>query len=85
MRGTVIHARGHFRRCLEGRNNEGQITVKAIMPVAASQNGTEPAQAQRPLFYVFYYDGKSFAGSRKVVLAKGRRYPNVEHWFISPE
>ncbi len=81
MRGTVIHANGRFRRSLENLKNRGQLTVKAVTslaPIGAGKPGTQ----LRPLYYAFYHDGKSFAGSPRVMLVKGRRYPNVEHWFI---
>ncbi len=82
MKGTVIHSRGHYRRFLEGRDNDGHLSVKAIMPVP--QAGEPSGSQSRPVYFVFYCDGKSFAGSQKVVLTKGRRYPDVEHWFILP-
>jgi len=83
MRGTVIHSGKQFRRCLEGRNNEYQLSVKAIMPALPTSEGPEYTAAQpRPTHFVFYCNGKSFTVSQRVILTKGRRYPNVEHWFI---
>ena len=83
MRGIVIHAKGHFRRTLEGRNNEYQLAAKAVTSLPKVDNGGR-LHPSRPLYFIFYCDGKSFAGSRRVVLTTGRRYPNVEHWFILP-
>lgn len=84
MRGIVVHSRGHFRRCLEGRNNEARLTVKAVMPVPPQGTGCLTAQS-RPVHFLFYYGSHAFAGSKRVVLLKGRRYPDVEHWFILPD
>jgi len=83
MRGIVIHANGHFRRTLEGRDNEYQLRVEAVtsLPKVDTGGTSDPS---RPLHFIFYCDGKSFAGSQRVVLTTGRRYPNVEHWFILP-
>ncbi len=83
MRGIVIHANGRFRRTLEGRNNEYQLRVEAVTSLPKIDTGGT-SDATRPLHFIFYCDGKSFAGSRRVVLTTGRRYPNVEHWFILP-
>ena len=88
MKGIVIHSHGHFRRCLEGRNNEYQLTVGA--PVARHETplNNETIRNNKgspPVYFIFYCDGKPFAGSDRVVVAKGRRYPDVEHWFILPD
>ncbi len=83
MRGIVIHSRGHYRRCLEGRTNEYQLSVKALSP-ATETGGDKSTRPTRPAYFIFSCDGKAFASSARVVVTKGRRYPGVEHWFILP-
>ena len=82
MRGIVIHSRGHFRRCLEGRTNEYRLSVEALAPAATG--GDKGKGLTRPAYFIFYCDGKAFASSERVVMMKGRRYPDVEHWFMLP-
>ena len=83
MRGIIIHSRGHFRRCLEGRTNEYQLSVEVLSPATEPAGGKSISPA-RPAYYIFCCDGKAFASSARVVMRKGRRYPGVEHWFILP-
>ncbi len=83
MRGIVLHSRGHFRRCLEGRTNEYQLSVQALSP-APELGGSKSKSPTRPAYYIFSCAGKAFASSERVVVTKGRRYPSVEHWFILP-
>jgi len=87
MKGVVIHCEGRVLRCLEGRRNEGQLTVKAVMPVSTARKDETQAGAvvSRPLSFAFYHGSKLYARSRKVVMTRGRRYPHVEHWFVYPD
>lgn len=86
MRGLVFHYQGKFRRALEGRGNYGRLEVRVItpLPLNGETAGLDRA-TQRPVYFVFNFDGRPFAASRNVTLASGRRYPNVEHWLILPE
>lgn len=86
MKGTVIHYEGRFRRILEGRNNNSQIKVEVQTPELPLSEETEGTLSiSRPAHFTFYVDGQSFAASRKVTLAKGRRYPHIEHWFVAAD
>ena len=86
MKGTVIHYGGRFRRILEGRNNNSQMKVEVQtpeLPISEEIEGT--LLTSRPAHFTFYVDGQSFAASRKVMLSKGRRYPQIEHWFVAAD
>ena len=86
MKGTVIHCGGRFRRILEGRDNNSQVKVEVQTPELPSYEETEGAPSRsRPAHFTFYIDGQSFAASQKVMLAKGRRYPQIEHWFVAAD
>ncbi len=87
MKGIVIHCEGRVLRCLEGRYNEGRLSVQAVLPVPTLQKGEEQAGTvpPRPVTFAFYYGGKLYACARKVVMTTGRRYPGVEHWFVYPD
>lgn len=86
MKGTVIHCNGRFRRILEGRDNKNQVKVEVQAVELASREETESASSgSRPAHFTFYVNGQSFAASPKVVLARGRRYPQVEHWFVAAD
>ncbi len=80
MKGIVLHFNGHIRRALSGRRTEGRLSAKPVM--AVSPPGEETA---RPIFVVFYEGERLLACSSRVLLSRGRRYPEVEHWFVLPE
>ena len=81
MKGIVIHYENGLRRAMEGRTNGGALSVQPIMAIAP----TGGVIRIRPLSFVFYEGGKVIAKSSRVLLMKGRRYPDVEHWFVLPE
>ncbi len=86
MKGIVIHHQGKIWRSREGRASSGRLTIKAITPVPLKQEGTSGACAvRRPLYFVFSVGGRTIAASKNVTLRKGRRYPDVEHWFVLSE
>src|SRR3712207_8575845 len=39
----------------------------------------------RSVTFVFYEGRRVIAKSPRVLVMRGRRYPDVEHWFILPE
>ncbi len=83
MKGIVVHYQGKVRRRLEGQHNKGRLEVRVINPVPSGQAKTVGGRAaQHPVYFVFEFDGRTIAASRNVTLAKGRRYPEVEHWFV---
>lgn len=64
----------------------GRLAVKAITSVPLKQEGTSRGYAvRRPLYFVFSVGGRTFAASQNVTLRRGRRYPEVEHWFVRPQ
>jgi hypothetical protein len=85
MKGIVIHHQGKIRRALEGRIRIGRLEIKAITPVPLKQEGTTRGVVRRPVYFVFSIGGRTFAASQNVTLRKGRRYPDVEHWFVLSE
>lgn len=86
MKGIVIHHKGKIWRSLEGRVGIGRLAVKAITSVPLKQEGTGRGCAVRcPLYFVFSVGGRTFAAAQNVRLRKGRRYPDVEHWFVLPD
>lgn len=86
MKGIVIHYKGKIWRALEGRVSIGRLAIEAIPPVPLKHEGTNrDCSARRPLYYVFTVAGRTIAASKNVTLKKGRRFPNVEHWFVLPE
>ncbi len=86
MKGIVIHHQGKIWRSLEGRVSIGRLEVKAITSVPWKQEGTSRGCAvRRPMYFVFSVGGRTFAASQNVTLRKGRRYPDVEHWFVLSE
>ena len=86
MKGIVIHHQGRIWRALEGRVSMGQFAIKAITPVPLKQEGTSRGCAiRRPIYFTFSVGGRTFAASQNVTLRKGRRYPEVEHWFVLSE
>lgn len=86
MKGIVIHHQGRIWRALEGRVSMGRLAIKAITPVPLKQEGTGPGCAiRRPIYFTFSVGGRTFAASQNVTLRKGRRYPEVEHWFVLSE
>ncbi len=92
MQGVVIHYEGRIKRFLRGRENGARLGVLTVNPVPkSSERPPHPGERlprdfwQSPLCFVFSIDSKTFAVSRKVSLTKGRRYPEVEHWFVLPD
>ena len=86
MKGIVIHYHGKIWRSLEGRVTSGRLAVEAINSVPLTLEGTGRGSAvQRPVYFVFRLGGRAIAASQNVTLRKGRRYPNVEHWFVLSE
>ena len=79
MKGIVIHHQGKIWRSA----NIGRLAVKAITPVPLTREGTSRGGAvRRPVYFVFSIGGRTIAASQNVILRKGRRYPDVEHWFV---
>ncbi len=92
MQGVIIHYGGRIKRFLRGRENSARLGVTAVNPVPKSCETTpHPGERlprdfwQSPLHFIFTVDSKTFAASRRVSLTKGRRYPEVEHWFVLPD
>ncbi len=86
MKGIVVHYQGKVRRALEGRINERRLEVRVANPVSrqTAEAGSMLAISQ-PIYFVFDSDGRRFAASHNVSISMGRRYPEVEHWFVVPE
>ena len=83
MKGIVIHHKGKLWRTLEGRLGIGRLAIQAITPVPVTQDGVNHELAVlRPVYFVFSVEGRTIAAAKNVTLKKGRRYPDVEHWFI---
>lgn len=86
MKGTVVHCGGRFRRVIEGRSNNSQVKVEV-----QNSEPSSPAEKERedqrssPAHFTFYINGQSFAASQRVTLIKGRRYPQIEHWFVAAD
>jgi hypothetical protein len=80
MKGIVIHHENGIRRAIEGKSTQGRLSVRPIPAVAPRGKGT-----LRTLSFVFYEEGRVIAKSSRVILTRGRRYPDVEHWFVLPE
>lgn len=86
MKGIVIHHQGKIWRALQGRNSVGRFAILAIAPVPLKQAGTSRGGAvRRPVHFVFSVGARSLATSQNVTFRNGRRYPEVEHWFMMPE
>jgi hypothetical protein len=77
MKGIIIHHENGIRRAIEGKSTQGRLSVSPIPAVAPRGKGTV-----RPLSFVFYEEGRVIAKSSRVLLTRGRRYPDVEHWFV---
>ena len=84
MKGIVIHHQGKIWRALEGRVGIGHLAIKAITPVPLKLEGTTRG-IRRPIYFTFSVGGRTLAASQNVTLRKGRRYPEVEHWFVLSE
>ncbi len=86
MKGIVVHYQGRVRRAVGEGRGKGRLGVRVIYPVPAQHAGAgHGINAARPVCFVFELDGRVIASSRNVTLTKGRRYPEVEHWFVMPE
>ena len=81
MNGIVLHFNGHLKRALQGRGNQDRLSVQPIMAIAPPGAPT----TRRPVCVVFYAGARLLACSARVRLRRGRRYPEVEHWFVLPE
>jgi hypothetical protein len=82
----VVHHQGKIWRSLEGRGSVGHLAIRAINAVPVKQEGASIGFAmRRPLYFIFSIGGRCFAASKNVTLRKGRRYPDVEHWFVLSE
>ena len=84
MKGIVVHHQGKIWRSLEGRGSVfGRLAIQAISAVPVKPEGASIGfQMRRPLYFIFSIGGRRFAASKNVTLRKGRRYPDVEHWFV---
>ena len=81
MRGIVIHHPKGVFRALGGRAGGRRLSVRPVLAVAPPRGEV----CTRPVTYVFYECGRVIASSPRVLLMGGRRYPEVEHWFVLPE
>ncbi len=81
MKGIVIHSEGRILRATNGKNNKRQLSVRPVMPVPTKSG----ENLGRPIRFVFFDGPLPIASSSRVVLMKGRRYPDVEHWFVLPD
>lgn len=81
MRGIVIHHQKGVVRALRGRAGARRLAVSPVLALTPPR-GAAPA---RPVTYVFYEGERVVARSSRVLLMRGRRYPDVEHWFVLPE
>ena len=86
MKGIVVHHNGKLWRTLEGRVSNGRLAIRAITPISVKQEAVNQGCAvRRPVYFVFSFRGQTIAAAKNVTLKKGRRYPDVEHWFIPSE
>jgi hypothetical protein len=81
MRGIVIHHQKGVTRAFLSRAGGGRLSVRPVLAVAPPRGEV----ASRPVTYVFYEGERVIANSPRVFLMGGRRYPEVEHWFVLPE
>ena len=86
MKGIVIHHQGKIWRALQGRSSAGRFTILAITPVPLKREETSRRYAvRRPILFIFSVGGRTLATSQNVTVRSGRRYPEVEHWFMMSE
>jgi hypothetical protein len=86
MKGIVIHHNGKIWRALEGRVSIGRLAIQAIAPVPCKPEGASgECTGRRPVYFIFRVGDRTIAAAKNVTLKKGRRYPNVEHWFVPSE
>ena len=85
MKGIVIHHNGKIWRSLEGRVNIGRLAIQAITHVPRKQEGMNREYSLRPVYFIFRVGDQTIAAAKNVTLKKGRRYPDVEHWFVPSE
>ena len=81
MRGIVIHHPKGVVRALRGRAGGGRLSVRPVLAVAPPRGEVD----SRPVTYVFCEGERVIANSARVLLMRGRRYPEEEHWFVLPE
>ena len=81
MNGIVIHHQKGVVRARVGRAGGERLSVRPVLAVAPARGEV----SSRPVTYVFYEGGRVIAKSSRVLLMRGRRYPEVEHWFVLPE
>ncbi len=83
MKGTVVHFRGKFRRSIERKGIKPRVKVEITLPETLTNEESAGDEAtRRPPHYAFFVNGELFAYSRKVTFAQGRRYSQIEHWFV---
>jgi hypothetical protein len=80
MRGIVIHHQRGVIRAFRSRAGGGRLSVRPVLAVPPSGE-----ISSRPVTYVFYEGERVIASSPRVLLMRGRRYPEVEHWYVLPE
>ncbi len=81
MRGIIIHHQRGVARALRGRAGGRRLSVRPVLAVPPPSGEV----STRPVTYVFYEGERVIANSPRVLLMSGRRYPDVEHWFVLPE
>ena len=81
MMGIVIHHPKGVVRALGGRAGGGRLSVRPVLAVAPPRGKV----CSRPVTHVFCEGERVIANSPRVLLMRGRRYPEVEHWFVLPE
>ncbi len=81
MKGIVIHHKNGIKRAIEGKSTQGRLSMRPVLAVGSP----EPEKISRPVAFIFYEDKRVIAKSSRVFLTNGRRYPNVEHWFVLRE
>ena len=81
MRGIVIHNDKGVVRALRSRAGGRRLSVRPVLALAPPRGEVD----SRPVTYVFYEGERVIARSSRVLLMRGRRYPDVEHWFVLPE
>lgn len=81
MRGIVIHNDKGVVRALRSRAGASRLSVRPVLALAPPRGEI----SSRPVTYVFYEGERVIAQSSRVLLMRGRRYPDVEHWFVLPE
>jgi hypothetical protein len=79
MKGTVIHHNGRWHRLLPGRS---RVKVDVTLPEPLPDVAPPRPRPARPQLYAFFVNGILFAYTSRLELRRGRRYPDIDHWFI---